>query len=84
MPKRIPVSVAKNVARLQGLKQVLVIGWDGESTHVVTYGETKLDCELAAQAQDFWQGRIREFSFTETIDPDARLSDGSQRREDVS
>lgn len=59
----IPVATARAVAEKHGLRQVLLIGWDGESVHVVTYGKTKKDCELAARAQDFWTGRIREFSF---------------------
>jgi hypothetical protein len=42
---------------------LLLIGFDGESVHVVTYGKTKADCEAAARAQDFWTGKIREFSF---------------------
>lgn len=67
MTKRIPVATAKAVAEKHGLRQVLLIGFDGERTHVVTYGETKRDCELAAQAQDFWTGRIREFSFKEKV-----------------
>ena len=61
--KRIPVSAAKKVAEQFGLKQILLIGWDGDRTHIVTYGRTKADCEAAAKAQDFWTGRIREFSF---------------------
>lgn len=61
--KRIPVSAAEKVAEQFGLKQVLLIGWDGNRTHVVTYGQTKADCDAAARAQDFWTGRIREFSF---------------------
>lgn len=63
MPKRIPISTAKAVAQQHNLKQVLLIGYDGERVHVVTYGETKDDCEKAAKAQDFWTGKIREFSF---------------------
>jgi hypothetical protein len=63
MTKRIPILAAKNVADKYGLKQVLLIGWDGERVHVVTYGKTKADCEAAAKAQDFWTGKIREFSF---------------------
>ena len=66
MPKRIPIATAKQVADKHGLKQVLLIGWDGERTHVVTYGVTKDDCDKAAKAQDFWTGRIKEFSFTGT------------------
>lgn len=63
MPKRIPVKTAEYVAARHDLKQVLLIGWDGERVHVVTYGRTKADCALAAKAQDFWTGKIREFSF---------------------
>lgn len=63
MPKRIPISTAKDVAEKHDLRQVLLIGYDGERVHVVTYGRTKADCEQAAKAQDFWQGRIKEFSF---------------------
>lgn len=60
---KIPVSAAMKVAKQFGLQQCLLIGWDGEQTHVVTYGETKADCAVAAKAQDFWTGHIREFSF---------------------
>lgn len=64
MPKRIPIATAKLVAEKHALSQVLLIGWDGERVHLVTYGKTKADCEAAAKAQDFWAGRIREFSFS--------------------
>jgi hypothetical protein len=64
IPKgKIPVSAAKTVAEQFNLKQVLLIGYDGDLVHVVTYGKTKADCEAAAKAQDFWQGKIREFAF---------------------
>lgn len=63
---RIPVLAAKKVADQFGLKQCLLIGWDGEMAHVVTYGQTKADCEAVAKAQDFWTGHIREFSFKGT------------------
>lgn len=63
MPSRIPIAAAKGIADRHDLKQVLLIGWDGEHVHVVTYGKTKADCAKAAKAQDFWTGKIREFSF---------------------
>lgn len=63
MPKRIPIVAAERIAKEYGLKQVLLIAWDGERAHVVTYGATKQDCANAALAQDFWTGKIREFSF---------------------
>jgi hypothetical protein len=63
MTGKIPVVAAKNVAHQYGLKQCLLIGFDGEFAHVVTYGRTPEDCAAAAKAQDFWTGKIREFSF---------------------
>ena len=63
MPSRIPIRTAQAVAEMHDLTQVLLIGWDGERVHVVTYGKTKADCAAAAKAQDFWTGKIREFSF---------------------
>lgn len=63
MTKRIPIATARQVAEKHDLKQVLLIGYDGERVHVVTYGVTKEDCAHAAKAQDFWTGKIREFSF---------------------
>ena len=61
MTKRIPIKTARAVAEQHGLRHVILIGWDGDQTHIVTYGVTKADCAAAAQAQEFWTGRIREF-----------------------
>ena len=63
MPKRIPILAAENIADKYNLKQVILIGWDGDLVHIVTYGKTKADCKAAAKAQDFWAGKIKEFSF---------------------
>jgi len=60
---RIPVSTAERIAKDHNLRQVLVIGYDGDLVHVTTYGKTKAECAAAAKAQDFWAGKIREFSF---------------------
>lgn len=68
IPKRIPITTAKTVAEKHDLSQVLLIGWDGERAHIVTYGRTKADCEAAAKAQEFWKGHIREFSFAGATD----------------
>jgi len=73
MPKRIPIAEAKRVAETHDLRQVLLIGFDGERVHVVTYGKTKADCAAAAKAQEFWQGNIREFSFEGTDDKWVRM-----------
>jgi hypothetical protein len=49
MAKNLPVSIAKKVADDNNLKQVIILGWDGETTHVITYGQTINDCDQAAQ-----------------------------------
>lgn len=49
MPKRIPIAEARRVAEAQGLSQVILVGWDGEYMHVVTYGRSQADCEQAAR-----------------------------------
>lgn len=50
MPKRIPIAEARRVAAAQGCKQVVLLAWDGERVHIVTYGVTKEDCRQAADA----------------------------------
>ena len=50
MPKRIPVSAAKKFCNENVCRQVIILAWDGELTHVLTYGKTVEDCDLAAQA----------------------------------
>jgi hypothetical protein len=52
MPVHIPISAAKQVAKDQGLKQVILAAWDGELTHIVTYGVSVEDCDQAAQGGD--------------------------------
>jgi uncharacterized Rossmann fold enzyme len=52
MPKRIPISAATKLAEELGLRQVILVAWDGEQTHVVTYGKTTEDCDQAAQGGD--------------------------------
>jgi hypothetical protein len=48
MPKRIPISSAKRFAQENDCKQVIIAAWDGELTHIVTYGATTEDCAQAA------------------------------------
>lgn len=48
-PKRIPIAVARRIADAQRQRQVIVVTWDGETTHVVTYGKTLEDCRQAAE-----------------------------------
>lgn len=46
--KRLPIRIAREVARENGLRQVILCAWDGERTHVVTYGVSTEDCAQAA------------------------------------
>lgn len=65
MPKRIPVNEAQRFAEANGLRQVVIIGFDGDLTHIVTWGETPVDCKSAAQAQAFWKGLPLGYPFLE-------------------
>jgi hypothetical protein len=49
MPLRLPIAAAKNVATKYSCRQVILMAWDGERTHCVTYGKTAEDCDQAAQ-----------------------------------
>lgn len=49
MSKRLPISAAENVAKEHDLRQVILLAWDGELTHIVTFGKTVEDCAQAAQ-----------------------------------
>lgn len=48
MPEKLPIADAKEFADRRNLRQVIVIAWDGERTHCVTYGKTAEDCDQAA------------------------------------
>lgn len=51
--KRIPIRAARQVAQEFGQRQVVMVTWDGETTHVVTYGKTATDCDQAVQGGNF-------------------------------
>lgn len=48
--RRIPIKVAKDIAKNLGYSQVIIHAYDGKTgiQHVTTYGETIADCENAA------------------------------------
>lgn len=48
MTKRIPIQAAKDIASKHACRQVIILAWDGVSTHVVTYGKSVEDCLQAA------------------------------------
>lgn len=45
----IPIDDAKQFGKDHNLKQVIIFGWDGEQTHVVTWGKSIKDCAQAAE-----------------------------------
>ena len=47
-PARIPIRIAREVAEEMGCSQVILMAFDGERTHVVTFGKSATDCEQAA------------------------------------
>lgn len=47
--KRLPIKAAKDLAKQYNQKQVILATWDGERTHIVTYGVSIEDCSQAAQ-----------------------------------
>ena len=44
----IPISAAQSLAELLDLRQVIIVAWDGEKSHVVTYGGSAADSANAA------------------------------------
>ena len=50
--KSIPISAAKKIATEFKQRQVILVCWDGDLTHVVTYGKTIEECDQAALGGD--------------------------------
>lgn len=50
MTKGIPIKAAKDLAKQYDLKQVIILAWDGEREHCVTFGKTLEDCDQAAES----------------------------------
>ena len=52
MPGRIPIGDLRELARLRDLRQAILVAWDGEREHVVTYGRSAEECDQAALGGD--------------------------------
>ena len=52
MTDEIPVAVAQEIADRFGLKQVIIMTWDGETQRCVTYGASVVDADQAALGGD--------------------------------
>lgn len=48
MPDHIPFGTARKYAEDNRLRQVVIMGWDGKRTHVLTYGRTVEESDQAA------------------------------------
>lgn len=59
MSCKLPVKMAEKIAKEYDLRQVVVIAFDGELQHCVTYGRTTAECEMAAIAGKFWDKILR-------------------------
>lgn len=46
---RLPITAVKQLADEYDMSQVIVFGWDGEQTHIATYGKSVEDCDVAAR-----------------------------------
>ena len=49
MPKRVPISAASEIGKKHDCRQIILLAWDGERTHIVTWGKTTEDCSQAAE-----------------------------------
>lgn len=51
--KRVPIKIARLACEAAECRQVILCAWDGELTHIVTYGKTTEDCAQAAQGGNY-------------------------------
>jgi hypothetical protein len=70
MPQRIPISAARTIGQKYDCRQVIVLAWDGELTHIVTWGKTLEDCARAADGGN----RLKEkWGWPESDDQPSRV-----------
>lgn len=70
MPRRLPISAAREVGKEYDCRQVILIAWDGELTHIVTWGKTLEDCSQAADGGN----RLKEkWGWPESNDQPSRV-----------
>ena len=83
MPKHMPVKAASEVGKQYDCRQVILLAWDGELTHIVTWGKTVGDCSQAAEGGN----RLKEkWGWPECNDQPSRvrkLQDRVQELEDM-
>jgi hypothetical protein len=70
MPKRIPITAAKKIAAEFNCSQVILLAWDGELTHIVTFGKTIEDCAQAAAGGNMLK---RKWGWPECNDQPSRV-----------
>jgi hypothetical protein len=70
MPKRLPINVARRISKEYGCRQVIVLAWDGDLTHIVTYGKTLTDASHAADGGNILKAK---WGWPECNDQPARV-----------
>ena len=82
---KLPIEVAQRIAEEHSCWQVIVVAWDGNQTHVVTYGVSEDDSEQAAQGGNFvktalgWPEELCNTESTKTIKLRAQIDDLQSR-----
>jgi hypothetical protein len=76
MPRRIPVKAAEQIGREHDCRQVIVLAFDGELTHIVTWGKSEVDC---SQAADGGNALKKKWGWPECNDQPSRVVKLQQR-----
>lgn len=79
-PKRIPITVAKDVANKCDMRQIILLGWDGDKTHIATYGKSRDDCAQAAAGGNMLKAK---WGWPECNDQPSRVKKLEQRVRDL-
>jgi hypothetical protein len=80
VPKRIPVKTAKEIAETMDCRQVIVVAWDGQLTHIVTYGKTVDDCAQAAHGGNLLK---KDWGWPSCNDQPSRVQNLQRRVEEL-
>jgi hypothetical protein len=68
-PKKIPVRVARSIAKGFSHSQIIILGWSRKNnmTSVVTYGETIIDCDQASQGGNWIKKNLLNWAESECM-----------------
>ena len=80
MPRRIPIKVAQDVGQKNQCQQVIILAFDGTLTHIVTWGKSVIDCEMAARGGNILK---EKWGWPECNDQPSRVKKLQERVEDL-